>query len=91
MERWDYKLGAPNGSQGKKTCYAAAKSLLYTPAFVWWAPHVPKKRTIIIADVTKRYHKRTHKFGIEVSKDWDDCVILDKDSDSTLWQDVMRK
>jgi hypothetical protein len=71
--------------------YASAKSFLVTPAFLWWAPHVLKKRSRIIADVTKRYHKRTHKFGIEVPKNWDDCVILDKDTDNTLWQDAVRK
>jgi hypothetical protein len=71
--------------------YAAAKSLLYTPAFVWWAPHVLNKRTRIIATVTRHYHKRTHKFGIEVPKSWDDCVILDKDNDNTIWQDTVRK
>jgi hypothetical protein len=48
--------------------YAAAKILLDTPAFVWWARHVLKKRTRSIAAVTKRY-KWTHKFGIEVPKD----------------------
>jgi hypothetical protein len=65
--------------------YAATKSLLNTPAFIWWAPHVLQKRTRIIAAVTKRYHKRTHKFGIEVPKSWDDCVKLDKENDNTLW------
>jgi hypothetical protein len=34
--------------------YAAAKSLLNTPDFVWWAPYVPKKSSIIISAVTKR-------------------------------------
>jgi hypothetical protein len=58
---------------------------------VWWAPHVLKKCSIIIADVTKRYHKRTHKFGIEVPKSWDDCVRLDKENDNTLWQDAAKK
>jgi hypothetical protein len=71
--------------------YAATKSLLNTPYFIWWAPHVLQKRTIIIAAVTKRYHKRTHKFGIEVPKSWDDCVKLDKENDNTLWQDAARK
>jgi hypothetical protein len=52
---------------------------------------VLKKRICIIADVTKRYHKRTHKFGIEVPKSWDDCVRLDKENDNTLWQDSVRK
>jgi hypothetical protein len=44
--------------------YAAEKSLLEAPAFVWRAPHFLKKRSRIIAAVTKRYHKRTRKFGI---------------------------
>jgi hypothetical protein len=65
--------------------------LLNSPAFVWWAPHVLQKRTRIIAAVTKRYHKRTHKFGIEVPKIWDDCVKLDKENDNTLCQDAVRK
>jgi hypothetical protein len=52
---------------------------------------VLQKRTIIIAAVTKRYHKRTHKFGIEVPTSWDDCVKLDKENDNTLWQDAVRK
>jgi hypothetical protein len=65
--------------------YAASKCLLDTPDFVWLAPHVLKKRTRIIADVTKWYHKRTHKFGSEVPKSWDDCVRLDKYNDNTLW------
>jgi hypothetical protein len=48
-------------------------------------------RIIIIAAVTKRYHKLTHKVGIEVPKSWDDCVRLDKENDNTLWQDTVRK
>jgi hypothetical protein len=67
--------------------YAVAKSFLDVPVFVWWSPHVLKKRSRIIAAVTKRYHKRIHKLGIEVPKIWDDCVRLDKENDSTLLQD----
>jgi hypothetical protein len=71
--------------------YAVAKIWIDAPAFAWWAPHILKKRSRIIAAVTKRYHKRTHKFGIEVTKSWDDCVRLDKENDNTLWQDTVRK
>jgi hypothetical protein len=71
--------------------YAVSKSLLDTPDFVWWATHFLKKRSRIIDAVTKRYHKQTHKFGIEVPKSWDGCVGLDKENDNTLWQDVVRK
>jgi hypothetical protein len=71
--------------------YHATKSLLDTPAFIWWDPHVLQKRTIIIAAVTKRCGKRTHKFGIEVPKSWDACVKLDTENDNNLWQDAVRK
>jgi hypothetical protein len=71
--------------------YAATKSLLNIPAFIWWAPHVLQRRTRIISAVTKRYHRRTHKFGIEVPKILDACVKLDKENDNTLWQDAVRK
>jgi hypothetical protein len=70
---------------------AAAKSLLDTPDFVCWAPHVIKKRSRIFAAVTNHYHKPTHKFGIEVPKSWDDCVRLDKENDNTIWKDMVRK
>jgi hypothetical protein len=71
--------------------YAAVKSLLDTHDFFWWSPHVLKKGTRIIAAVTKRYHKQTHKFGIEVPKSWDDCVRLHKENDNTIWQDAVSK
>jgi hypothetical protein len=71
--------------------YAATKSLLDTPGFIWWAPHVLKKCTIIIVALIKRYQKRTHQFGIEVPKSWDDCVRLEKENVNTLWQDAVRK
>jgi hypothetical protein len=43
-----------------------------------------KKRSRIIAAMTKRYHKETHKFGIEFPKSWDDCVRLDKENGNTI-------
>jgi hypothetical protein len=61
------------------------------PDFVWWVPHVLNKHSLIIAAVTKRCHKRTHKFGVEVPKSWDDRVRLDKENDNTLWRDAVRK
>jgi hypothetical protein len=71
--------------------YAATKSILNIPAFVWWDPHVIQKNTRIIAAVTKQYHKLTRKFGIEVPKSWDYCVKLDKENNNTIWQDATRK
>jgi hypothetical protein len=89
--RWERLVDLKESNPVEVAEYAAAKSFLDTPAFVWWDPHLLKKRSIIITAVTKRYHKRTHKFGIEVPKNWDDCVRLDKENDNTLWQDAARK
>jgi hypothetical protein len=71
--------------------YAVGNNLEDAPATVWWVPHVLKKRSRIIAAVTKRYHKRTHKFGVEFPERWDDCVRIDKENCNTLWQDAVRK
>ena len=71
--------------------YAMAKDIAQEPAFAWWVPYVLKKRKRIIAAVNKRYHKRTHKFGIEIPKTWDDAVRIDKENGNTLWQDAIKK
>ena len=71
--------------------YAISQDIAQEPAFAWWAPYVLKKRKRIIAAVNKRYHKRTHKFGIEIPKDWDDAVRIDKENGNTLWQDAIQK
>ena len=68
--------------------YALVHGLEAEPAFVWW---VLKWRNRIIAAVIKQYHKRTHKFGIEIPKTYDDCVLIDNENGSTLWQDLIRK
>jgi hypothetical protein len=60
------------------------------PAFLWWVPYVLKKRNRLISVVTKRYHKRTHKFGIVIPKIWDEAMKLDKENGNTLWQDSIR-
>jgi hypothetical protein len=89
--RWERLTDLKESNPVEVAEYAVAKSLLEAPAFVWWDPHVLKKRSIIIASVTKRCHKRTRQFGIEVHKRWDDCVRLDKENENTLWKDAARK
>ena len=71
--------------------YVVAQGLQHEPAFVWWVPYTLKRRNRIIAAVNKRYHKRTHKYGIEVPKTYDDCVRIDNANGNTLWQDAVRK
>jgi hypothetical protein len=65
---WELLVDLKESNPVEVAKYVAAKSFLDTPDFLWSAPHVLKKRSRIIADVTKHYHKRIHKFGIEVQK-----------------------
>jgi len=69
--------------------YAASQGLEKYPAFVWWVPHVLRKRDQIIAAVNKRYHKHTHKFGIEVPKTVKCALEIDKENGNTFWQDAI--
>jgi hypothetical protein len=71
--------------------YAVVKDLQEKPAFIWWVPHLLKKRHRIIYTVTKRYLKNNHKFGIEIPTTWNDCVCLDKKNNTSLWQDALHK
>jgi hypothetical protein len=71
--------------------YAVTKNLHDEPSFAWWVPHILEKQNISIAAVTKRYHKRTHKFGIQVPKTWDEAVKLDEENGNTIWQDAISK
>jgi hypothetical protein len=71
--------------------YATSKNIHDVSAFVWWVPHVLKKCSHIIADVTNMYYTRIHKFVHGVPKSWDDCVMLDTENGNTMWQDAVSK
>ena len=71
--------------------YAVAAGINDQPAFTWWVPYVLKKRNYIISAVNKRYHKRTHKYGIRVPKTVKEAIEIDKENGNTLWQDAIKK
>jgi hypothetical protein len=88
---WEWLADLKESNPVEVAEYAATNNLHDEPAFSWWVPHVLKKRNRILATMTKRYHKRTHKFGIQVPKTWDEAVKLDEGNGNTLWQDAIRK
>ena len=71
--------------------YSIAANIHKEPAFAWWVPSILARRNQIIAAVNKRYHKRTHKFGIEVPKTVERAIEIDKENGNTLWQDAIDK
>ena len=71
--------------------YAKAVGIQHEPAFSWWTEHVLKKRDRMIAKVTKRYHRITHKFGIELPKSVAHAYEIDARNGNTLWRDAIEK
>jgi hypothetical protein len=69
--------------------YAIAHGIDGEAAFAWWVPYTMKRRDRIVAAMNRRYHKRTHKFGIEIPKTYEDCIRIDRKNGNTLWQDAV--
>jgi hypothetical protein len=88
---WDPLASLKESNPVESTNNAVNHGIESEPAFAWWVLFTLKLRNRIIAAVNKRYHKRTHKFGIKVPKTNKDCVRIDKINDNKLWQDAIRK
>jgi len=71
--------------------YAKAAGIQHEPAFAWWTEHVLKKRDRIIAKVTKRYQKVTHKFGIELPRDVEHAYDIDRANGNNYWREAIDK
>ncbi|KAL7475810.1 LOW QUALITY PROTEIN: hypothetical protein ACHAW6_001710, partial [Cyclotella cf. meneghiniana] len=72
--------------------FALAAGIANEPAFNWWVSWILKKRDRIISLVKRRsarYHKRTHKFGIELPKTVEEAYKIDKATGTTLWRDAI--
>ena len=71
--------------------YAQSKGIAEEPAFAWWTPYVLRRWDRIIASVNKQYHKRTHKFGIEIPRTVERALQIDKENGNNLWRDAIAK
>ena len=70
--------------------YAIDHNLDQLPAFKWWIPHTLKKRDRIISKTKVSYWQTTHKYGLEVPRNYADALRIDRDNNNTLWQDATR-
>ncbi len=64
------------------------------PGFIWWVFCIIKKRDAIISVVKHcnvKYLKKTHKYGLPLTKLVDDALAIDRRSGSTLWADAIAK
>ena len=71
--------------------YAIANKILEEPAFAWWTKQTLKTHNCVISKIKSRYWLQTHKYGIEIPKNWQQAVALDQKNGNTLWQDAIKK
>jgi hypothetical protein len=72
--------------------YAVNNKLENQPAFAWWVGAVLRRRDrIIISATKKRYHKRTHKFGIELPITVKQALKIDRRTGTTYWRDALQR
>jgi hypothetical protein len=70
--------------------YAIANKLEDQPAFAWWVgPTLRRRDRIIVSATNKRYHKRIHKFGIELPKTVKEALEIDRRTGTTYWRDAL--
>ena len=61
------------------------------PAFQWWAPYTICQKDRINAKVNARYHRRTHKFRIELLKTVKRALEINRETGMTYWKDALDK
>jgi hypothetical protein len=71
--------------------YALKNELQDEPAFKWWVKHTLRQGKRLIASITTRYAKRTHKFGIQVSNSTEKALAIDKATNTIFWHDAIQK
>ena len=71
--------------------YANNVGIDYLSTFRWWVPFTIKRKERMIKATSKSYHKKQHKFGIELPKSVHQAVLLDKKNGDTLWMDALKK
>ncbi len=74
--------------------FAIQMGVALEPSFNWWVFCVVKKSNAIILLVkcyNIKYLKKTHKYGLSLSKLVDDALAIDGHTDTTLWANAIAK
>lgn len=69
--------------------YVTARGIDDEVAFQWWVPYTLRKKQRIIAAVKSRVQRKTHKYGIEIPRSVAHAFQLDRESNTTFWQDAL--
>ena len=71
--------------------YATAMGLKNEPVFRWWVSHALRRKSHLISKVKTLYHKNNLKFGIKIPRSVREALQLDKQNNSTNWQDAIER
>ena len=89
---WEHLRNQKESNPVQVAEYAVvANKLVEEAAFAWWVPHVLKRRERIIGALNSCYHKRSHKFGIEIPKTIKRALEIDKETGTDFWEKAILK
>ena len=71
--------------------YAVDNQLLEEPVFKWWVKQVLSRKDRIISKVKTRYWRKTHKFGIRITKKVKESLDIDKATGTNFWELAIQK
>jgi hypothetical protein len=75
----------------QKAEYAIQKNIDSEPAFRWWVSNVLNERKRVISMVKTQYLKRNQKFGIEIPRNVEEALLIDKEINTTYWANAIEK
>ena len=88
---WERLADLKESNPVKVAEYAVSRGISDEPAFAWWEPYTMKKRNRILAAISARYHKKTHKFGIRMPKSVQEAYAIDKSNGNDDWRNSIQK
>lgn len=71
--------------------YAKARGIDGEPAFAWWVPYTLRKRNVIVAAVSARSRRMTHKYGVELPRNVQHAHEIDKANGNDFWGRALKK
>jgi len=71
--------------------FAEARGISSEPAFEYWVPYTLRRRDRIIASVTSRCKRITHKYGIEIPRTIEEAFALDEKNGDSHWRDAVNR
>ena len=69
--------------------FAKSRGIDDEAAFMWWVPHMLRKRNAIILAIKMGLRKTTHKYGIEIPTSVEHAMEIDQKNGNTMWRDAL--